>query len=107
MSIDEKVRKKMELIADAVDAWRNGELSTFSAYYVIMVEPEEPSEKVKKVVLESILKRHRDYCPKSPDHKHSFFDYTYWGSEYPECQYCGFLDVTRELPAYGEVKDDG
>jgi hypothetical protein len=42
-------------------------------------------------------KQSGDFCPKSTNGKHSFFDYTYWGSTHPKCAACGYEDKTREL----------
>ncbi len=45
----------------------------------------------------------RDFCPYKKsfriinDSKHSFFDYTYWGDNYPKCELCNYLDKTRIL----------
>lgn len=44
-------------------------------------------------------KARRDYCPKGSflsGYKHSFDDYTYWGSRHPMC-HCGYEDKTRLL----------
>jgi len=43
------------------------------------------------------LKPRRDYCPRSYNHKHSFNDYTYWGTKHPMCDYCSYRDTTREF----------
>ena len=62
--------------------------------------------KNKSKTLRKLLTPSRDFCTGTYGSKHRFEDYTYWGSDHPKCDFCGYEDKTRVLKGYDNEDEE-